>query len=99
MNPVTEQDYQHIIRQQAETIQRQQLRIAELEKQVAELSAQVARLSKNSSNSSKPPSSDIVKPLSLPKTPSALVLKDLCLLPGARPWCRIPPPHNTTEVL
>jgi hypothetical protein len=30
--------------------------------------------------------------LSLPKTPSALVLKDLCLLPGARPWCRIPRP-------
>ena len=55
MNPVTEQTYKQIIRQQQE-------RIAALEKQVADLSAQVARLSKNSSNSSKPPSSDIVKP-------------------------------------
>jgi transposase len=74
MNPSTEQDYQRIIRQQAQTIRQQQLRIAELEQLVAqltarveELSAQVARLSKNSSNSSKPPSSDIVKP---PKPPA-----------------------------
>ena len=73
MNPSTEQDYQRIIRQQAQTLRQQQLRIAELEQRVAqltarveELSAQVARLSKNSSTSSKPPSSDIVKP---PKPP------------------------------
>jgi transposase len=74
MNPATEQVYQQIIRQQAETIRLQQTRIVELEKLVAqftakveELTAQVARLSKNSSNSSKPPSSDIVKP---PKPPA-----------------------------
>jgi transposase len=67
MNPVTEQAYRQTIRQQAEIIRRQQLRIAELEKKVEELTARVARLSKNSSNSSKPPSSDIVKP---PKPPT-----------------------------
>ena len=74
MNPATEQAYQEIIRQQAETIRQQQARIAELEQtvvrltaEVEKLSAQVARLSKNSSNSSKPPSSDITKP---PKPPA-----------------------------
>jgi transposase len=62
VNPATEQAYQQIIRQQAETIRQQQARIVELEKKVEELLTQVARLSKNSSNSSKPPSSDITKP-------------------------------------
>jgi len=97
MNPATEQAYQQTIGQQAEIIQQQQARIAELEKKVEELTAQVARLSKNSSNSSKPPSSDIVKP---PKPPPAAGGGKIGGQPGHQRHERPPfPPEQINQII